>query len=237
MQRRQRRRPRHSPATDGGVWVVGLDGLTVRQCVEWAVETCGSWLGDVAGLGVANAVGRGVSDVGAGRHDLRRNRTARRGETRRCRGRSNHRRTNDVAVTASGGHGGPAQVPLRRPTSAVLVIGSRGRGGFARLLLGSTSTQCATHASVPTIVIPVMSNRSAPRRSSSGATAHRTRWWRCAGRSTSQGLVDRGRRLGWMPRCSRSAPMRSPFRTPATLLLSASITWSTPLPTKLVPAA
>lgn len=60
-----------------------------------------------------------------------------------------------VDVTASVGHGGPAQVLLEASASAgLLVVGSRGRGGFARLLLGSTSTQCATHASVPTIVVP-----------------------------------------------------------------------------------
>lgn len=61
----------------------------------------------------------------------------------------------DVPVTATVGHGGPAQVLLEASESAaMLVIGSRGRGGFARLLLGSTSTQCATHATVPTIVVP-----------------------------------------------------------------------------------
>ena len=37
----------------------------------------------------------------------------------------------------------------------LLVVGSRGRGGFTRLTLGSTSTQCATHAEVPTAVIPL----------------------------------------------------------------------------------
>ena len=60
-----------------------------------------------------------------------------------------------VPVTAIAGEGGPAPVLLSASTeAAALVIGSRGRGGFARLLLGSTSTQCATHASVPTIVVP-----------------------------------------------------------------------------------
>lgn len=34
-----------------------------------------------------------------------------------------------------------------------LVVGARGGGRFDRLLLGSTSTRCATHSSVPTIVI------------------------------------------------------------------------------------
>lgn len=61
----------------------------------------------------------------------------------------------DVPVVATVGHGGPAQVLLEASaSSALLVIGSRGRGGFARLLLGSTSTQCATHASVPTVIVP-----------------------------------------------------------------------------------
>ncbi len=37
--------------------------------------------------------------------------------------------------------------------AALLVVGTRGRGGFSRLLLGSTSSQCATHAEVPTVVV------------------------------------------------------------------------------------
>ena len=61
----------------------------------------------------------------------------------------------DVPVESYVGRGGPAEVLLAAAEHAgLLVVGSRGRGGFARLLLGSTSTQCATHAAVPTVVVP-----------------------------------------------------------------------------------
>lgn len=59
-----------------------------------------------------------------------------------------------VAVTTTLRHGDASSVLLETSAdSAQLVVGARGAGRFERLLLGSTSTRCATHATVPTIVV------------------------------------------------------------------------------------
>lgn len=69
-----------------------------------------------------------------------------------------------VPVTSSVGQCGAASLLLEAAHDAdLLVVGSRGRGGFARLVLGSTSTQCATHSSVPVAVIPVAASATRPR--------------------------------------------------------------------------
>ena len=53
--------------------------------------------------------------------------------------------------------GNPAAALLRTANQPgdVIVVGRRGRGGFAELALGSTSSQVVQHATVPVLVIPV----------------------------------------------------------------------------------
>ena len=63
-------------------------------------------------------------------------------------------RERDVVVHAIVEEGQPATVLLQLAKGArELVVGSRGHGGFAGLLLGSTSTQCMHHATCPVVVV------------------------------------------------------------------------------------
>jgi nucleotide-binding universal stress UspA family protein len=76
------------------------------------------------------------------------------------------RKTLERALTDTGDHadvevepvvreGAPARVLLDEASDAdLLVIGSRGLGGFRGLLLGSVGQQCAQHAPCPVVVVP-----------------------------------------------------------------------------------
>jgi nucleotide-binding universal stress UspA family protein len=56
--------------------------------------------------------------------------------------------------------GTPAEELLSAAGDAdMIVVGSRGAGGFARLLLGSVATQLAHHAHCPTVIIPAEDRR------------------------------------------------------------------------------
>jgi nucleotide-binding universal stress UspA family protein len=63
--------------------------------------------------------------------------------------------TGDVDVVRWVVEGAAGSVLIDESRDAkLLVVGSRGRGGFAGLLLGSVSQQCAYHARCPVVIIP-----------------------------------------------------------------------------------
>jgi nucleotide-binding universal stress UspA family protein len=62
---------------------------------------------------------------------------------------------NGVEVEAEAVEGSPAETLIRAGRDAeLLIVGSRGRGGFAGLLLGSVSQQCAQHPPCPVVILP-----------------------------------------------------------------------------------
>ncbi|MCA2218860.1 universal stress protein [Jidongwangia harbinensis] len=65
-----------------------------------------------------------------------------------------HRHGHDIDVTTRLGIGGAAPALIDASAeSDLLVVGSRGRGGFTGVLLGSVSIQVSAHAHCPTVVV------------------------------------------------------------------------------------
>ena len=64
------------------------------------------------------------------------------------------KRTPEVDVRTAIEEGSPAKVLIERSKGAdLVVVGSRGHGGFAGMLLGSVSHHLVTHAECPVVVV------------------------------------------------------------------------------------
>ena len=60
-----------------------------------------------------------------------------------------------ASVTVTAVHGLPVDELVKASEGAdMLVLGRRGMGGFARLLMGSVSSQVAQHAQCPVLIVP-----------------------------------------------------------------------------------
>ena len=70
----------------------------------------------------------------------------------------------DVQISQWVQQGNPAQVLIDAAAGAdLLVVGSRGHGGFAELLLGSVSMHCVHHAPCPvTVIRPARKGKATP---------------------------------------------------------------------------
>ncbi|MFD4587330.1 universal stress protein [Streptomyces sp. NPDC058423] len=117
-------------------WAVryaGLVGATVDAVAAWDVPGARSWS--------APAVDTEFDEEQAERGLVE--------EVRDVLGESGASRVHERLV-----RGDAAEVLLDAAEGAqALVVGSRGRGGFRRALLGSVSHQCAVHASCPVVIV------------------------------------------------------------------------------------
>src|SRR5215471_19913571 len=60
-----------------------------------------------------------------------------------------------ASVTVTAAHGLPVDVLIEASKDAdLLVLGRRGAGGFARLMMGSVSDQVSRHAHCPVLIVP-----------------------------------------------------------------------------------
>lgn len=147
---------RRSLRSKPGIWVVGIDGSpAARHAALWAashIDGRGSGLHlltawhtpFLAPLAVWGGPSTSSPDAFEAHTHEQLDRLAR-----------ELRSSVDVAVETIVCRGGAAASLLDAAGhGSLLVVGTRGRGGFSRLALGSTSTQCATHAEIPTAVIP-----------------------------------------------------------------------------------
>jgi nucleotide-binding universal stress UspA family protein len=141
----------------GGLIVVGVDSSAgAREALRFAVEEARH---RQAGLRVVHArqfgyIGlsglEGFSPVGADLSDLVRTaESALDGALDEV-----APDTNGVVVERRVVEGAPASVLVDESRNAdLLIVGSRGHGGFAGLLLGSVSQQCAHHAACPVVIV------------------------------------------------------------------------------------
>jgi nucleotide-binding universal stress UspA family protein len=126
--------------------VVGVDGSEGgRRALEWAVREAASL---EAILEVHAAYGTGYVFLTAGEVKLRLNDLLNEARTQVA------ELEPGITVETFPHEGDPAKVLIDASFGAdLVVVGSRGLGGFAGLLLGSVSQQCALHAHCPVLIV------------------------------------------------------------------------------------
>lgn len=142
-------RLRKSPVRAVHAWTFGYSGGSVDGYPYW-----GGSLGSYASLGID------LSDLHRAAEELLERALADVGDE-----------TRDVEIERQVVQGTPAEVLIAAATpDDLLVVGSRGHGGFASLLLGSVSQQVVHHAPCPVVV--VHPRKPTTTGDESGGTAH-----------------------------------------------------------------
>jgi nucleotide-binding universal stress UspA family protein len=137
--------------------IVGIDGSGHSQrALEWAMKEAGIRHTPLVVLTVHEAVAGyfgGVSSYPDDPARTERARVAAQAETDKVLASLDGPRPGSVTVTAV--HGFPVEELITAGKDAdMIVLGSRGAGGFTRLMMGSTAGQVTQHAHCPVVIIP-----------------------------------------------------------------------------------
>lgn len=139
-------------STGGTVWVVGVDGSEhSSRALRWAAHNAPGRASTLRVLRAWSAPVSGGLAMPPLMIDELRPETA----DESLESLASELETHGLTVDGLVEYGASAAVLLSACADAeLLVMGTRGHGGFSRLLLGSTSQQCATHAPIPVVVVP-----------------------------------------------------------------------------------
>lgn len=137
--------------------LVGVDGSGHSQrALEWAMKEAGLRHAPLTVLTVHQAVAGYYGGVSTYTDDPARTeqvREAAQAETDKALASLADPRPTSVTVTAV--HGFPVEELIKAGADAdIIVLGSRGAGGFTRLMMGSVSGQVAQHAPCPVLIVP-----------------------------------------------------------------------------------
>jgi nucleotide-binding universal stress UspA family protein len=137
--------------------LVGIDGSAHSQrALEWAAKEAALRHAPLTVLTVHQAVAGfwgGTLHYAGDEALTEKAREAAQAETDKVLAGLGDARPESVTVKATDGI--PAEIILNEGADAdMIVLGSRGGGGFARMLLGSVSSTVAEHAKVPVMIMP-----------------------------------------------------------------------------------
>jgi len=137
--------------------IVGVDGSGHSQrALEWAMREAAIRQVPLTVLTVNEAVRGYYSSMAVYADDPVRTEDARKlaqAETDEVLARLDEPRPASVTVTAV--HGFPVEELINAGKDAdMIVVGSRGAGGFTRLMMGSVADQVAQHAHCPVLIVP-----------------------------------------------------------------------------------
>ena len=139
--------------------VVGVDGSDhSRQVLDWAIKEAGRRKTSLTVLTVWQVAGNhwtGHPEIyPADAAAAEKMRHAAEEATRKAVDAAGAPGPTSVTVRAVSGIAAQELISASQDADLV-VVGSRGGGGFARLMLGSTSNQVVSHSVAPVVVIPV----------------------------------------------------------------------------------